>query len=766
MSSLYSHPHLRFYKHIEQIEEVTRWILGRHSQKIFTAQPETRELAEQLASLHDLGKGSAAFQTYIADPDGYRGDRLIKAHTPLSLVLVSALAKEEGWSPLKAIALIGAANGHHDQLFTRDELDNRLHSDDLVAVLRSQLESLDLRLLEKETGVPVSKLDLRGSPWLSAADFLEDCWEEIDALPLMDAVHFRLWTQLLFSILLEADKAFLAVSDPATYLDYESVSMPVTLVEDYIRSQPDTPLNMLRQEARKDVLKTISDYPDINIATVTLPTGLGKTLVAANWALALREQFGKHGLPPKMVVVLPFLSILDQTEEIYRTLLNVESNQSNLLLPCHSLADRTYDPELEGNTADFFIDTWRSEVIITTYDQFLMALIDPRTKHQMRFHNLCDSLIVMDEVQTLPCILWDPLDRILNGLASEGNSRILAMSATMPTFLSDSRELVADPDKYFLAFGRYSLLMHHYQEQDLESFIETLCQRVPYWVKERSRVLVTLNTRRSAKKVRDAIETSGADPLYFLSADVTPGDRLRTIQKIKEGEPCIVVSTQCVEAGVDIDMDLVIRDFAPLDSLVQVAGRCNRNGKQPRRTVEIVSLKDNNGKLFCNLVPYDPIHLQETRKVLSNATEIAEEEVLGLCHTYFAGLTAKKDIGKEFTEAYARWEEIQDVRELLRGEYKEQYQFLVLEQDPALKHNLTEASKIKDRWQRRRALRTLAGRIARITVSVYARRGFDPRDVADEYGNLWLLKPGYYSSSRGLDLPRDNGNSAGGVLIL
>lgn len=743
-----------------------RWILGRHSRKIFTARPETRKLAEQLAQLHDLGKGSAAFQTYIADPDGYRGDRLIKAHTPLSLVLVSALAKQEGWSALKSIALIEAANGHHDHLFTRDELDNRLHSDDLVAVLRAQLESLDLRLLEKETGVSVSKLDLSGSPWLSAADFLENCWEEIDALPLMNAVHFRLWAQILFSILLEADKAFLAVSDPAAYLDYESVSMPVTLVEDYIRSQPDTPLNTLRQEARRDVLKTISDHPDINIATVTLPTGLGKTLVAANWALALREQFGKHGSPPRIIVVLPFLSILDQTEEIYRKLLNIESRQCDLLLPCHSLADRTYDSELERNTADFFIDTWRSEIIITTYDQFLMALLDPRTKHQMRFHNLCDSLIVMDEVQTLPCILWDPLDRILNGLASEGNSHILAMSATMPTFLSNSRELVTDPDKYFSAFGRYSLSMRHYQEQEIGVFIENLSQRVPYWAKEGSRVLLTLNTRGSAKKVRDAIEKAGADPLYFLSADVTPGDRLRIIQKIKEGKPCIVVSTQCVEAGVDIDMDLVIRDFAPLDSLVQVAGRCNRNGKRPRCMVEIVSLKDDRGKLFCNLVPYDPIHLQETRKVLSNMKEITEEEVLHLCQTYFAGLAAKKDIGKEFTEAYARWQEIQDIRELLRGEYKEQFQFLVLEQDPALKHDLNEATKIKDRWQRRRALRSLGGRIARITVSVYARPGFDPRDVADEYRNLWLLKPGYYSSSRGLDLPQDNEKRKGGVLIL
>lgn len=766
MNELYSHPHLRLHKHIEQITEAIRCILHRHSQEVLASRTETCELADRLARLHDLGKGSKAFQIYITDPDKYRGDRLEKAHTPLSLILVAALAQKERWGLSTAIALIQAVNGHHDQLFTRDELDNRLHSDDIATVLRSQLDSLDLKLLEKETGVPVSKLDLSGSPWLKVADFLEDCWEEIDGLPLTDAVRFRLWTQMLFSILLEADKAFLAVSEPAIYLKYEPISIPVTVIDNYIWSQPDTPLNTLRQEARKAVLRTLSNNPDARITTVTLPTGLGKTLVAANWAFALRERLSKADSPPKIIVVLPFLSILDQTEETYRKLLNVDYNQSSLLMPCHSLADRTYDPELDGDTADFFIDTWRSEVVITTYDQFLMALLDPKTKYQMRFHNLCDSLIVMDEVQTLPCRLWNPLDQILNALVVEGNSRILAMSATMPVFLSESLELVSDLDKYFSAFGRYSLSMNHQQEQNLKSFLENLRQRVPFWVKEGRRVLVVLNTRRSAKMVRDAMEEAGADPLYFLSADVTPGDRLKIIQKIKEGRPCIVVSTQCIEAGVDIDMDFVIRDFAPLDSIIQVAGRCNRNGKRPRCTVEIVSLKDDHGKLFCNLVPYDPIHLQETRKVLSNRMKIDEEEVLGLCQSYFAGLAVKKDIGKELTEAYARWKETQDVRELLRGEYNEQYQFLVLEQDPTLKHDLDEALKIKDRWQRRRALRALSGRIARITVSIYARRGFYPRDIADEYRNLWLLKPGYYSTSRGLDLPQDNDKGKGVVCIL
>lgn len=160
---------------------------------------------------------------------------------------------------------------------------------------------------------------------------------------------------------------------------------------------------------------------------------------------------------------------------------------------------------------------------------------------------------------------------------------------------------------------------------------------------------------------------------------------------------------------------------------------------------------------------YDTIHLQETRKVLADFEEILEEDIIDICCQYFAALSMKKDTGVDLTESFARRKDMPSVRELLRGKEQEQYHPLVIEQDPELKKELESVIKITDRWERRRALKLLAGRIAQVTVSVFATRGFDPDDIAYRYGNEWLLREGFYSSERGLELPP---NLSGGTLIL
>ena len=181
---------------------------------------------------------------------------------------------------------------------------------------------------------------------------------------------------------------------------------------------------------------------------------------------------------------------------------------------------------------------------------------------------------------------------------------------------------------------------------------------MPEWAGKR--ILITLNTRRSARCVRDELEKSLPDgmALEFLSADVTPRDRLAAIGRIKkcieDKKSCLVVSTQCIEAGVDIDMDFVIRDFAPLDSIIQVAGRCNRNFAPGRCTVEIVSLLDDaSGRPFAEMNVYDKILLQATREVLRSAEEIDEESVYPLTQEYFARLRREKNTGEEETRRWA-----------------------------------------------------------------------------------------------------------------
>lgn len=767
---LRSHPHLQLRDHIQQILAAMKGIFFWHTQEVAT--PEAQKQCQLLARVHDLGKGTQAFQTYIVNPSAYRGDREEKTHTPLSLLLILLLAEREAWDPLEVFAVAASARGHHSGLPTMEGL-REIGGGQLATLLKRQCVMLDRHGLAEETGIALEDLPLDDRPWARVRRYLDKCIKPcMDSLPIEQASEQRLRTQLLFSILLEADKAFLAAPDPKAHLERPRKTWDPAWVDMRIGMPQQTIVNVVRQRARKTLVEQLDRVGDTRIHSLTAPTGIGKTLLAATWALKQRQRIAEEtGIPPKIIVVLPFLSIIDQTTREYEALLRQggEEPDGSWFLTVHSLSDRQYKENMEGAAEAFFIDTWRTELVITTYDQFLFTLMRPDARYQMRFHNLCDALIIMDEVQSLPCVLWRPLEVLLKGLTRMGNSRALLMSATLPPFISEAQSILPDHVGYFQSFGRYTLRFRTQEKMPLQQFLREISQRLPSWLTDRKRVLITLNTRKSARSVRDAIKATWTNdfqdvPLLFLSSDVTPRDRLQAIQQITEGKPCIVVSTQCIEAGVDIDMDLVIRDFAPLDSLIQIAGRCNRNGSKERCTVEILDLISNNGNRYSEMI-YDPVHLQETWRIIGQNEQANEEDILELANQYFAALAEKKNLGEDYLARFAHWIADIPVKALLRGEAREQFAFLVLEQDPELRKDMQAAANVEDRWQRREAWRKLAGRIAKVSVSVYAQRGFDPQDIASFWHGHWVLGEGYYHKSRGLVLPNE-GPDERGTLVL
>lgn len=743
-----------------------------HSTDVIT--PQVRNAAQCLIRLHDAGKGNAAFQEYIANPETWRGDRQLKSHAHLSALLALLFTAKHEFSPSDAIVIAAAAYGHHTGLPPLEALRDLGYASD---TLKRQCAMIELAEVEKEIGLPVDELSLAERPWSKTKKFLDKYIEPyIKTLPLGEALNLRLQAQLLFSLLLEADKALLAVKNPDDFLKRTRKKLLPEWVEKRIGIPAKTPINDLRISARQSLLKNLQNHG--RILSLTAPTGIGKTLLAASWALENRKRLAEEtGVPPKIIVVLPFLSIIDQTAQEYEKLLSFagEKPEGDWILTYHSLSDRQYRQhgqcfDLEEDSHEsFFIDTWRTELVITTYDQFLLALMSPKARHQMRFHNLCDALIIIDEVQSLPCCLWKPLDFLLNSLTEVGNSRVLLMSATLPPFVENARPLLPGYQDLFRAFGRYKIKLRLAEKLTLEVFVQEIVERIPDWLTENQRVLITLNTRRSARFIRDAIEqflikAESQTPLFFISADVTPRDRQSAIQQIKLGLPCLVVSTQCIEAGVDIDMDVVIRDFAPLDSIIQVAGRCNREGVKPRCEVEIIELCNERHRSYSSFI-YEEIHLNHTRSILIGIDELKEEDIFNPSESYFMALSQSKRLGEEHLERLARWKEGEPVRILLRGEDKEQHTFLVIEQDPSLKQELESVYNIENHWRRREALRRLEGRIAKCSVSVFAKKGFEPQEIADNCHDQWLLRPGYYDSSRGLDLDATSDSSTGFMIL-
>jgi len=781
MTELRSHPHLTLAEHLAQIREAIGGIRGRHSRTLISVATEAFRWLDDSVTLHDAGKASAAFQRYIADPKKYKGRKDDKVHTPLSTVCALRFAQAEGWDWRRALAVALIAAGHHSDFKTARNLDDAFCS--MEDVIDKQIATLDWEALDRAIGIGVPRPGGASGADLcvEASDYLEESIEVLQELAVVDAIAYRLLCQLAFSILLEADKAFLAVpaTDLPRYLEPRQADLPPNLVDDFIAGKPATTINPLRTEARQEFFAGLARAGGRRVQTMTLPTGTGKTLLAASWALTLREQLTQQeGQPPLVLIVLPFLAIIDQTANEYAQLF-AKRLEDGELITYHSLSDRTFAPDLEEPSQDFFLDTWQSDVVLTTFDQFLFALLSPKGRHQMRFHHLADALIVLDEVQAMPCVLWDPLRKMLDGLTKLGTTHVLAMSATQPGFLGDAHELITDPGTFFQKMRRYRLVLRHRTPLKLSVFIAQCQARLSEWAGKR--VLITLNTRRSARTVRDELAKALPEGvrLEFISADVTPRDRLAAIRRIRasgeKGQSCLVVSTQCIEAGVDIDMDLVIRDFGPLDCLIQVAGRCNRHNFRARCDVEIVSLEDDNqDRLFAGMI-YDKILLQATWVILGDKEEVNEEEVFPLTQRYFAQLAKEKDTGERVTKALARWEEADSARHLLRGKQPPQVAFVVVENDPALCPDLEAVRWIEDRWERRRALRRLARRLAENTVHVYQRGDLDPADFADSFppdktGDevwFWLLRPGHYSAERGLELLRgiDEAGESWGMIL-
>lgn len=741
--------------HIRQIEAAMEAILA--------GQPEApwlrtwaRTLALELAALHDLGKASEAFQRYIRAPDEWRGDPVEKAHTPLSLALTMAHSAARGWTDERALAAALAVRGHHGgQPASGDELHERLFDDATHAALLAQVASLDLGLVERETGVALA-------PWSSAGALLEDTRDHLEAkLELfrrrrLDAAsEARFLARAAYAVLLEADKALLAVDGARAraYLSRERPSLPVARLDAFGAALSSTPMDALRAEAGALARAGLARHAAAPLLTLTLPTGSGKTLIAARWALEQRQPGATATTgAPTIIIALPMLSIVDQTESVWRAALAVGDGDAAQVMASHSLSDRQYDTEAHRGTADFYLDTWRSEVVITTFDQLLLAMFSDRARHAMRYHRLLNARIVLDEVQCVPPVLWEALSRGFAALTSQGSTRVLAMSATQPGCIDGAVECLDEPRALYHRLDRYRIELDVAGPVSLEGFAAQAVALCEEGAAAGERTLATLNTRASAQEVwaivDEALRSRGMAAPMLLSGDLTPRHRLDVIRRVREGEVAAVVSTQCVEAGVDIDMDRVLRDFAPLDGLIQIAGRCNRHDRRssPGRVV-VRDVHGVAGRSESAMI-YDPVLLHCTREVIVGRAVVDEREVYDLCAEWFRRVSESKSHGRKHFEDWARLRAAIDIQKLLRDEQREQITVVVIEQDPSLRAAWLGALDEPDRWERRSRLRQLASRVAAVSVSVPEWRGATLQTRA--LGGLTLLEPGQYHPVRGL----------------
>lgn len=781
-SEIKSHPDLLLTDHLAQVSEVAFNLLKTkyvHFPRLRLSRAHLEGLVRRAAMFHDLGKATAFFEKRLTT--GEKGSNGEHQHTGLSAILAfrpltdycreNNLAEVVGLAPLMAILL------HHSEFRKELPYDSVMDAR-LAAFKKAILSCPDI----KNLGFPV----LAPLPDPIEIDCaFEDLYSDLLLLPDNEKAELRLLTLFVYSLLLEADKAYLAVNDRTLY-QRKAISIDSDIVDKYKaktfrdRNGAGAHINLDREKAYTEVVGGLDTLNlDTHIYTLTLPTGMGKTLLAASWAIKLRNKIKiERGFSPQIIVALPFLSITDQSAKEYENFLG--SPDEELFLKSHSLSPFNFNG-YEANTAEYFINIWKSQIIMTTFDQLLFSFLSFKPKHLMRFHNLLNSIIIMDEIQSLPPHLWHPVSTFLTYITDTGIAYLLLMSATQPKLIEDAKELVPTTlegdkfkgaERYFEKLSRYQLLLKHKDIRDLQSFLDEMAMRLPTMPYDK--IMIVLNTRDSAKEAYKHLKpVSGNRDTFFLSSYVIPAERLERIKQVKASKRVLVVTTQCIEAGVDIDMDYVIRDFGPLDSIVQVAGRCNREGQKPIGTVEIVKLYDPQAKgSFCpsgqfSAMVYDPIALDATSKILdeSENNKIPENRIFQLTAKYFGELH-RKDLGKsrtqcllDFSHKYRKRgiEHQFDIRKELRGNLK-QYSLIVGKNDPDLRHDIEKASEEStERWERRRKLKALSARIASSSISINAFK-FDPNMIATKgRGDFYFMDPQYYDGEIGFDYDSPKG---------
>ena len=407
--------------------------------------------------------------------------------------------------------------------------------------------------------------------------------------------YISFYIRMLYSCLVDADsldtERFYAPDRSELRERYDSFDVLHKKFNDRMTSlqsqAEESKINRYRRSIYEQCLGKAALPPQI--FTLTVPTGGGKTLSSMAFAL---EHLKKNNLK-RIFYVIPYTSIIEQNAAIFRDILG-----GNNVLEHHSNFDfRTTDPEdLDDGMESLRLsaENWDMPVVVTTNVQFFESLFSNSRSRCQKLHNLARSVIILDEAQMLPVAYLKPCLAALSELVNNYWSSVVLCTATQPKLseLLDYGikpiEITDSPQELYEAFRRVKVnVLGEINDQQLSDRL-----------KKQHQVLCIVNTRKHAKVLYDSL--SGLDNCYHLSAKMCPAHRRKKLSTIREllknGLDCRVISTQLIEAGVDIDFPVVYRAMAGVDSIAQAAGRCNREGKRPSGEVYVFKSSEKYGK--------------------------------------------------------------------------------------------------------------------------------------------------------------------------
>lgn len=553
------------------------------------------------AVLHDLGKWRKAFEEYIRDSaaGNKKAGRGTVNHSSAGAIFVyQRYYQGTKMEKLTAQLISQAILSHHGL--------NDCMSPEGENLFQRRVEGLDNLDYEevagnlKESGISMACLD---ENFAEAVKEVELLYRRIsDHKNLKGSFSLGLAERLLLSVLIDADRL-----DTAIFCGDRDQK------EGEVRSEPPWELLGANLEKKLEkfpktggiaaVRRRIADEclefstRISGIYRLAVPTGGAKTLSSMRYAVNHAKKYGKK----RIFYIGPYLSILEQNSKVFMEALDEEG----LVLEHHSnvfLEDNEEEGDVVRNYRHL-TENWDIPVVITTFVQFLNTLFAGNTGSVRRFHSLADSVIIIDEIQSLPIKMIHMFNTAMNFLNTICHTTVILCSATQPVLekvespidLSQPPDMIADVDKLYRQLKRVRI------EGKKEIFnTGGLCGFLEDLMEQHGELLVILNTKKAARLVYERLKSDCQDRLetvrlIHLSTNMCPEHRLKWIEEIKgkkKGERLICVSTSLIEAGVDLSFSCVVRSYAGLDSIAQAAGRCNRNQEASQGAVWLVRYEE------------------------------------------------------------------------------------------------------------------------------------------------------------------------------
>ncbi len=738
--TLKSHPHKLLKNHLKNIAIKSRnIILNKDLNLSLLTKHELGDIAYLIGIAHDFGKATSSFQNFIKklekDPNSRDSH---ENHAPVSSVFCYFLLKKyckncmSSSSKTKILDVIPWVGGlcvrkHHGNLFSLYNSYKFDKSSGELYEVRNQISELKKNRELKEiyqdllSGFNIESNSLFQDLTLLISgennDF--DFEENFDTYSLKkivtnlkedERIELFLLVEFLFSLLIDLDK-----KEAASILKQEIKPMKLNhkIVNSYIEVMkrknsefnPSKPLNKLKNKFYEVVVNNKSLLRQNKIYTITAPTGIGKTLTSFAASLRLREILGEKY---KLFYILPFTTIIDQNYKIFEKLLSLnfdshfENIKSDIIIKHHYLSDINLNNEENSKNEDIIsrnyldelliIKSWDSNIVVSTYIQLLMSIIGFKNSFMNKLHNIINSIIILDEVQFIGVEYWTIIKKVFHILSKRFNTYFLLMTATQPLiFEKDKCVELSNPDFFRDPQNLKVEEVYEPAEITLEQFKKSFRKDIllNHW----NRIVVILNTRRLAREFFNFVDQEFKGyKKYHLSTNLVVKHRREIIDEISrlqrdKDARYIVVTTQIIEAGVDMTSDVVYRDLAPYDNILQSAGRCNRFKEIEKGIVNIIHLVDHNRRSYFNYI-YDPQCVKITKEEILTCRNMDQQMKIEKYYSLVRNYKHKNSLLKAIQDL--DFENVGRNFKLIKDEYPTRLVYICFEDEPESQTLLNE----------------------------------------------------------------------------